>query len=364
MFALFAFALACAPQAPAPLETESAPATIATPLSDASRVLVVANQESVESVEIAAYYRQKRSIPRTNLLMISCTSKEDVSPGEYSDQIEKPIREAIKKSRDRIDFIVLTKGVPIRISNSMQGSVDARLGAMNLAIPDYDGRDEEDLKKALNPYFGKDEPFSSETYNFYLVCRLDGYTLAHAKRLVDLSVAAKPKNGLFFFDEADNRKGGGYGEMQATLGQASELLAEKGYRCQLEQTSLFAAPTESLMGYSSWGSNDGAFDEGRYKSLRFYPGALAETFVSTSGRTFLPTKGGQSLIADLIEGGVTGVKGYVSEPYTFALAKPNILFDRYTSGRNLAESFYAASQVLMWKDVVIGDPLCSPYAAP
>ena len=57
----------------------------------------------------------------------------------------------------------------------------------------------------------------------------------------------------------------------------------------------------------------------------------------------------------------TGVKGYVSEPYTFALAKPDILFDRYTNGMNLAESFYAASQFLKWKDVVIGDPLCDPY---
>jgi len=28
---------------------------------------------------------------------------------------------------------------------------------------------------------------------------------------------------------------------------------------------------------------------------------------------------------------------------------------------NLAESFYAASLVAKWKDVVIGDPLCRPY---
>ena len=38
------------------------------------------------------------------------------------------------------------------------------------------------------------------------------------------------------------------------------------------------------------------------------------------------------------------------------------LFDRYVSGFNLAESFYAASLVTYWKDIVIGDPLCRPYA--
>ncbi|HCM73924.1 MAG TPA: hypothetical protein DIS87_07280, partial [Armatimonadetes bacterium] len=62
----------------------------------------------------------------------------------------------------------------------------------------------------------------------------------------------------------------------------------------------------------------------------------------------------QSLIADLIRGGVTGVKGYVSEPYTFAMADPQVLFDRYTRGYTLAESFYAASPILKWKDLVIG----------
>jgi hypothetical protein len=31
---------------------------------------------------------------------------------------------------------------------------------------------------------------------------------------------------------------------------------------------------------------------------------------------------------------------------------------------NLAEAFYAASPVIRWKDVVIGDPLCRPYAMP
>jgi hypothetical protein len=60
---------------------------------------------------------------------------------------------------------------------------------------------------------------------------------------------------------------------------------------------------------------------------------------------------------------VTGVKGYVSEPYLFAMAVPPLLFDRYVSGWNLAESYYCASPVLKWKDVIIGDPLCAPYSS-
>jgi hypothetical protein len=37
------------------------------------------------------------------------------------------------------------------------------------------------------------------------------------------------------------------------------------------------------------------------------------------------------------------------------------LFDRYTKGWTLAESFYAASRFVAWEDIVIGDPLAMPY---
>lgn len=327
----------------------------------ADRVLVVINQASTESTEIGAYYRAKRAIPRDNVLFIDVSRIEEVTGSEYRNAIEDPVRAKIKALRKHIDFIVLTKGIPIRVKEG-GFAVDALLAAMDMTFKPIDKVEEEVIRRAINPYFEKKEPFDSSKFGFYLVTRLDGYTVEDAKRLVDNSLAAKPDKGPFFFDEADNRKAGGYLEMQETLGKAAEILKAKGFQTQVETTNAFLAPPEALMGYASWGSNDGAFSLEAYKKIRFRPGALCETFVSTSGRTFLPTTGGQSLIADLIANGVTGIKGYVSEPYTFALAKPEILFDRYTSGRNLAESFYAASLVLKWKDVVIGDPLCSPYS--
>jgi hypothetical protein len=69
----------------------------------------------------------------------------------------------------------------------------------------------------------------------------------------------------------------------------------------------------------------------------------------------------QSLIAYLIHNGGTGIKGYCDEPYLIAVASPSILFDRYMRGWTLAKSFYAASRVVGWEDIVIGDPLCCPY---
>ena len=95
----------------------------------------------------------------------------------------------------------------------------------------------------------------------------------------------------------------------------------------------------------------------------YIDGAIVETFVSTSARSFhYPTNYGQSLIADMIRSGTTGAKGYCFEPYLDAIAHPDILFDRYTAGYNLAESYYAASIKLSWMDVVVGDPKLAPYA--
>ena len=92
------------------------------------------------------------------------------------------------------------------------------------------------------------------------------------------------------------------------------------------------------------------------------PGSLAETYVSTGGRSFnYGTAYGQSLVADIIRDGVTGVKGYVYEPFLDACAHPDILFDAYTQGFSLAESYYMASAFLGWMDCVVGDPKLSPY---
>lgn len=329
--------------------------------AESRRVLVVYNDSSTDGKRIAEYYATRRQIPQSNLVRIDCTDGEDISEADFHSKIEAPIRLNLHSNPNPIDFIVMTKGTPIRLSDDPHCSVDAWVAAWDLPLTPITQLTGNSLRKSLNPYFNSTEPFSSRKFGFFLVTRLDGYTVEDCKALVDHSLAAKPETGPFLLDEADNRNAPGYYETQQGLARAARVLQQKKLEVTLDTDKQFLAPPEKLAGYASWGSNDAAFDLSTYRKIRFKPGALCETFVSTSGRTFKPTQGGQSLIADLIANGVTGVKGYVSEPYTFALAKPDILFDRYTGGRNLAESFYAASQFLKWKDVVIGDPLCAPY---
>jgi len=323
-----------------------------------ANVLVIINDNSPISREIGAYYAAKRKIPTKNVLHIKCQTGETIENPLYPKSIEKPIKQYLAKTglNKSVDYLVLTKGIPIKLSNGM--CVDSLLMCMDLGLG-VEGLDQ----GVPNPYYNKNELFSHKKYGLYLATRLDGYTAKDAKALVDRALAAKPKRGMFLIDLTPERSSGKYGVMNCLMRRARDAILRKRCLSYLDDTKEFIGGRNNLMGYVSWGSNDSSFDVKKYKSNKFRPGAIAETAVSTSARTLNRTNdGGQSLIADLIEAGVTGVKGYVSEPYISAIANPEILFDRYLSGFNLAESFYMASRWIFWKDIVIGDPLCAPYA--
>jgi uncharacterized protein (TIGR03790 family) len=366
----------------------------------AERVLVVKNLDSPTSVELADYYLSRRGLSK--VLAVHCqdsatqTAQETMPFATFRTQIETPLR-AYLKSDERIDFIVLTKGTPIRLTdaplglNGKQPSVDSFIAALDYPQrKDAIALDVNDSgitgKCYANRFWNSKERFTHERFGGYLVTRLDGYTLADAKALVDRSIRAETQkpSGSTLIDVAPGRgmgdlskvprspvNGGvidrqvvnefAYGDWNADQLVAGRMLRRAKLPVFLDESDKFIGREKNLMGYCSWGSNDPKFNADNYHSLQFADGGIAETAVSTSGRTFLPAAGGQSLIADLIGQGATGVKGYCDEPLLQAIASPTILFDRYTRGWTLAESYYAASRFVGWEDIVIGDPLCQPY---
>ena len=96
--------------------------------------------------------------------------------------------------------------------------------------------------------------------------------------------------------------------------------------------------------------------------MTWVDGSIAETAVSTGGRSFtIDTTYGQSLVADLLEDGVSGVKGYVYEPYLTAVGQPSVLFNMYSQGFSFAEANAAANTYISWMGVTVGDPKMAPY---
>jgi uncharacterized protein (TIGR03790 family) len=321
-----------------------------------THVLVVKNTSSPDSEAIADYYALKRHLPHANVCSITCPTTETCAMKVFKEQIQAPIQQFIRAHKLDIDFIVLTKDIPIRTFEGQYGGfcTDSVLATMDWTLL---------TQRTPNPYFNKHDRFSHRRYNLYLVTRLIGYTRADCLKLVDNALAARPARGLFILHTGVQHDQGTYKMFNDAQRQADALLRTRGFN-SLIISDHFTGHYQDLMGYISWGSNDALFKKDAYHSLTFVPGALADTAVSSSGRTFNdPHAPGQSLIADLIAQGVTGCKGYVSEPFLDSISDAGILFDRYTSGFTLAESFYMASRFVYWKDIVIGDPLCAPYAA-
>lgn len=350
-----------------------------------ANVLVVANEALPASVEIAEYYVQRRQVPADQLLKIRTSVADQITRQEFETTIHQPIAAWLARtgSIDRILYVVLTKGVPLRIAGQGGGrtttisSVDSELTLVyrRMVGPVSPGGN------VTNPYFlGDAQPstarrFSHVAQDIYLVTRLDGFTTTDVKALIDRGLAPATTGRVIL----DQRSGANEKPNEWLAAAAKKLEAQGlGERVVLEQSSRLVEGHKDVLGYYSWGSNDPSLTS-RAPAIGFAPGALASLFVSTDARTFTEPpaewKPGpweskqsyhagspQSLTGDLVRAGVTGVAGYVNEPYLDTSIRPDILFPAYFAGFNLAEAFYLALPALSWQTVIIGDPLCAPFA--
>ncbi len=322
-------------------------------------VLLIVNNQSEASQMIGQYFSESRGIPTSRILTISTPENETVSRQTFEQDIRLPIARFISDNglNSVINYIVTTKGVPLRISADQvaadQASVDSELSLISGHFADQIGA----VNATQNPYHDFDFIFSREMFGIFLVTRLTGYTVNDVLTLIDRSSQAE-QSGTFVLDvdpSKDNIIGLAFANRW--LREAAQNLETAGHFVFLDETTSFVTQQTNILGYASWGSNDANDTNNAKPEFVWLPGSIAETFVSSSARTFTaPVTYGQSLVADLIAEGATGAKGYVYEPFLGAMARPNILFDRYAKGFTLADSFFSASSSLGWQGVVIGDP--------
>ncbi len=342
---------------------------------DYNDVIVIINSNSDVSKEIGEYFAQKRAIPERNIARIAVPAKETINDTEFQD-LRTQIEEFIvgNDMTDTINYIVLTKGVPLRVNRPLdstetaqttrRASVDNELTLILGNFANIIGGQ----GWATHNYTTIATHFNRSLLPIYLVTRLDAYTKEDVFAMIDNSgpnTLVNKDSVIFILDRDPRPIDGTFDQSQVVAGQT---LAGRGWNIILNSDSVYVTNQQNVLGYASWGSND-HYDQHTTEHAiphnTWSPGALAETFVSTSGRSFTPgTSYGQSLIADWLAEGVVGAKGYVFEPFTIALALPHTLFDRYTdesqdTAFNLAESFYMASRTLSWMEVVLGDPKTS-----
>jgi uncharacterized protein (TIGR03790 family) len=351
----------------------------------AENVAVIINDADPASRQIGEYYARERGIPPENVIRIKTTSEDAITQAAFQTQIQQPIGLALARARiqDRVLYLVLTKGVPLRISGTTgqdgtMASVDSELA---VAYRRMVGDNVLARGRIDNPYFlgtqdiREARPFTHREHDIFLVTRLDGFTVDDAIALVNRAKAPATEGRIVLDQRAAlvNKIGDDW------LAQAAAKLAGAGHgeRVLLETTTKPARGISPVIGYFSWGSTDPQ-NRSRTVGMEFAPGALAASFVSTDARTlrepppnWVPTNdtnratwyagSSHSLTGDLVREGVTGVAGHVAEPFLESAVRPEILFLAYLSGFNLAEAFYLAIPHLSWQTVVIGDPLTTPF---
>jgi uncharacterized protein (TIGR03790 family) len=353
------------------------------------QVLIVVNAANPDSVRIGEYYAKKRSIRSDQILQLTSLPSDpaDTIPREAFDRtISVPIARWLRahSAQDRIAFIVLTKGIPLRIEGSAGpkgtgASIDSELALLYVRMMGVAAGTEGGVP---NPYFLGDrpvdaaKPFSHEQWPIFLVSRLDGFTVDDVLGLIDR--AAQPvTHGKFVLHGRRTAKADvASGWLRKT---ADRLDGEGSSRFQvvLDDSAVALTAQTDVLGYYSFGSI-GAGGSGRHSSLQFLPGSIAALVVSTGARTFKePPKdwapgdaransyagSAEPLIGDLVHDGVAGVASYVAEPLIGNSVRPDILFPAYIAGYSAVESYYLALPALSWQTIVVADPLSAPFAA-
>jgi uncharacterized protein (TIGR03790 family) len=341
----------------------------------ADQVLLVVNRRSEDSLRIAEYYRPRRSVPLTNVCYLETTAEEEITWETYLEQIERPVAACLANGglRDKILYITTTLGVPLKVTGGGSGpsaeyaSVDSELA---LLYGKMTGSKFPRAGVVPNPFFmQRDAPFQHSRFPIYLVTRLAAWDLDDVKAMIDRSLAARNR-GKFVIDSR-----GGNSDGDTWLRNAAMLLPKA--RVTFDDTEDVLYGRHDVIGYASWGGNDPGRKR-RWLRFQWLPGAIATEFVSTDARTLKRppdawTFGGptwddpahmfgtsaQSLSADYIHEGATGVSGNAYEPFLKGCVRPDYLLPAYYQGRTLAESYYLALPFLSWMGVVLGDPLCS-----
>ena len=360
-------------------------------------VLIVVNARSSISVAIGDYYRLQRDIPARNVVSLGIElsdpglgdeAQQTVSREDYRQKIHQPIQRFLRERDlvEQIEIIVTTKGVPLRVSgprvpvedwlrDATMASVDAEL---SLLFSPWEGS--RGVADSANPYFDSSLAFRRfrrvhpNLPPHYLVARLTGYQSEvdpetgvprDVKALID-AAQAKGEPGVWLIDEDPSLEPGLAAGNRVLLRPAAAALRQLGLDVYHDRDETFVSDAASIRGYASWGSNDGHDagppTYGRIEGRR-YPGsftarALAVDFVSTNARSFThPPSYGQSLVADLVRGGVAGAAGNVYEPALPGVPRPHILLRRYAQGVMAIEAFYRSIPYLGWTSVYIGDPL-------
>jgi len=356
----------------------------------AKEMVIVVNRNDPDSLSIGQYYARQRGIPESRIVQLSAPIKETITIAEYAKTVANPLlnalienkwvkgvkdrskdaygRERLSVSIHNIPFVVLIKGVPLRIANDPllleestanlspqfrvnNGSVDGEI-ALLLAPP-------QTSMTALvpNPYFEKSSISSTDANRLLRVTRLDGPTKANVMNLIDRTLKAE-EIGLMGRAYIDT--GGPHVKGDEWI-RAAGAIAEAAYFDIDYETSKRAMNHSDRLDapaiYMGW-YRPHAQAQWRAPRWPVPPGAIGFHLHSFSGTSVRSTK---TWLGAFVAQGYCATVGNVYEPYLEHTHHPQVLLAHLMGGGNFGEAVAMSTPSLSWQSVAIGDPLYRPF---
>lgn len=357
----------------------------------ASRVVLLVNADDPDSLRIAEYYAKRRGVPRENIVSLSMPIKETITWRDFVLGIWQPLQDELVKrewidgiamnlfddfgrrkmafSGHRISYLVVCRGVPLRISNdpsllneqkgqlnraqfkTNESAVDSELSL--LAVGNYNIN-----AFVHNPLYRQESPSSLLLDTVIKVSRLDGPEADGVIAMIDSTLTAE-KNGLMGRAYVDIR--GPYKQGEVWLDRTAKVFESLHFDTEINlekgtfpESARFDAPAL----YAGWytGTLNGPF---ALPEFRLAPGAIAIHIHSFSAQTLRSDH--SSWCGPLLARGAVATTGAVFEPYLEFMHHPDLLFKALSQGKNLGDAAYYALPALSWQNVLVGDPLYQPF---
>jgi len=303
---------------------------------------VIVNDDDPDSVAIAAYYLEKRSIPATNLIHVRFKPGSSTMSRETFINIKRRVDRATPKT---VQAFALTWAQPYRvdcmsITSAFAFGFDPAYCA-NTCKP-----------TRPSPYFNSSVAQPYATYKMRPAMSLAAASVADAKKLIDRGVASDHSNPagtaylLSTSDKARNVRAAGFETLRI---QMQAIIPT-----EIVQADTLARKHD-VMFYFTGLTQVPALD-----SNTFLPGAIGDHLTSAGGVLFGT---GQMSSLKWLEAGATGSYGAVIEPcnYPNKFPIPGVVMAHYLMGETLIEAYWKSVQ-MPGQGIFIGEPLARPFA--
>jgi uncharacterized protein (TIGR03790 family) len=305
------------------------------------QLAIVINDDDPNSVAVGAYYRQRRQIPRANVVHVRIPGKPRALSAERFARLREQIDARLGPGVQALLF-VWTAPYAVQC-NSITGAYSIGFDPDQCARTCARGRP--------SPYFNSASrrPFSD--FGMRISMLLPTESVAAARAVIDRGVASGfrtvPASAYYLVTSDKTRNS------RALFFPPSGRIAARRLTTRTFQADVLEGAQDILIYQTGMAQVD------KLDTLGFVPGALADHLTSLGGDLL---GSGQMSSLRWLEAGATASYGAVSEPCNYWQKFPNpaVLLRHYVQGSSAIEAYWKS---VAWptQGLFIGEPLAAPY---